>query len=180
MKDLAVELKSDALKNKEIALAICGGIAATETVKITRELRRHGANVTAFFTNSAELFITPLSLEWATNKKVIAGVDANVQHLQKFDLVLVAPATLSTLNKAAAGICDNPVLLLIAAQLGHKAPVLFVPTMNSVLWYHPLLNRNIEILKGWGCEFFISSQEEDRLKMPTPEAISEKIIGIIK
>jgi phosphopantothenoylcysteine decarboxylase/phosphopantothenate--cysteine ligase len=180
MRDLSVEIKSDALKNKQIALGICGGIAATETVKIARELRRHGAEVTAFFTKSAELFITPLSLQWATNKDVVTGADANVQHLHKFDLVLIAPATLSTLNKAAAGICDSSVLLLIAAQLGHMGPLLFVPTMNSVLWEHPLLNRNIEVLKSWGCEFFTSPREEDRLKMPPPEAISEKVIGIIK
>ena len=45
-RDVDVDVHSNALDGKNIALGVTGGIAATETVRICRELRRHGASVT--------------------------------------------------------------------------------------------------------------------------------------
>ena len=50
LSDRAVKLKSAALKGQQIAVAVCGGVASVEVVKIIRELRRYQASVTAFFT----------------------------------------------------------------------------------------------------------------------------------
>src|SRR4051794_40084167 len=41
--DRGVQTKSQRLAGRRIALGVCGGIAAVETVKVARELRRHGA-----------------------------------------------------------------------------------------------------------------------------------------
>lgn len=48
IKDTGVEEKADALDGKRIAFGVCGGIGAVETVKLMRELRRHGAELTTF------------------------------------------------------------------------------------------------------------------------------------
>ena len=51
--DLQVENISNYLAGKSIALCVTGGIASIESPKIARQLRRHGADVTAYMTHSA-------------------------------------------------------------------------------------------------------------------------------
>src|SRR3989338_10279210 len=97
--DHSVELKFTTLKDRKIALCVTGSIAAIETVKLARELRRYGASVYATLAPSAEQFITPLSLEWATQQKVVTYLSGGAEHITQADLVLVAPATLHTMNK---------------------------------------------------------------------------------
>lgn len=176
LNDRGVERKSDRLKGKRVALAACGGIGAVELVRVTRELRRHGAEVTIFITPSVTAFISELSLEWAAGSKVVREAGAGVDHLEPFDLVVVAPATLNTISKCALGITDNVVTLLIAGQLGRNAPLLFVPTMNVQLRNHPAFAEHVTRLQLWGAQFFPSEVEENRLKMPSPELILEQAV----
>jgi phosphopantothenoylcysteine decarboxylase/phosphopantothenate--cysteine ligase len=177
--DKGVLRRSDALGGKTIAIGICGGIGAVETVKLARELRRHGPDrVQAFFTPDAPKFISALSVEWATGLPVVESVGAQVDHLESFDLVIVAPATLNTISKCAWGMSDNAVTLLVASQIGRQMPVLLVPTMNRVLWQHPAYAEARHRLETWKVDFLETPFEEDRLKMPSPEALREKVIGI--
>ncbi len=177
--DKSVELKSNRLLGKAIGVGVCGGIASVEIVKIIRDLRRHGAEVTAFFTPSVEQFITPLPVEWASGRPVVRSLGPLVEHFEPFDLVLIAPATLNTISKAAAGMADNSVSMLIASQLGRKAPLLFVPTMNIVLANHPAYQEHKEKLKLWGSQFLEIAIEEGRLKVPAPEVVSDAVMGTL-
>ncbi len=178
--DLGVIAKSNRMQGISIALGISGGIGAVETVKVAREWRRHGAEVTAFFSPEALRFITPLSLEWATGRRPIVEAGPEVEHLNSFDLVVVAPATLNTLSKTAAALLDTPVTLLIAGQLGRKAPLLMVPTMNEQLSNHPQYSEIVNRLKSWGIQFFESCAEEGRFKMPSPEKLAEEVLRILE
>jgi phosphopantothenoylcysteine decarboxylase/phosphopantothenate--cysteine ligase len=180
LKDRAVEIKSSELKGKQIALAVCGGIACVETIKIIRELRRSQAEVTAFYTPDVKKFMTELPVEWATGKSVVTEPQANVDHLESFDLVIVAPATLNTIAKSALGLSDNVVTLLISSQIGKKGKVLFVPAMNWSLKQHPLFETYSKLLMSWGAEFLISQQEEDRIKIPSPEELLLKTTQMLK
>lgn len=178
--DTGVKAKSDRLQGRHLALGICGGIASVEIVKLARELRRHGARVTPFITPSVTRFVGDLSIEWACGEKVTEIVGPEADHLGDFDLVVVAPATLNTISKSALGIADNAVTLVIAGQLGRKAPLLFVPTMNLILQNHPLYPEYSQRLQKWGAAFLTASAEEDRLKMPPPEKIAEKVLEMLK
>lgn len=171
--DRGVAPKTARLKNLKVAFAVCGGIGSVESVKIIRELRRRGATVQAFMTPSALKFITPLSLEWATEGKVVVEDGPEVEHLKEFDLVVVAPATLNTITKSALGIADNVVLLLLASHIGNKGKTAFVPTMNIQMLEHPLFNEYRARLKSWGCAFFESEEDEARIKMPEPTAFAD-------
>lgn len=177
--DLEVERKSGTLDGKKIAFAICGGIASVESVKLARELRRHGASVKGFLSEGAEKFITPLSVEWATQNSVVTGFDSSADHLSPFDLILVAPMTLSTLNKIAVGIADNCVTLLLASHIGLRTPVLMVPTMNANMTHHPLFSKNTALLEAWGCEFLYEEIQENRMKFPSLERIVQRVFDRI-
>jgi len=179
LSDRGVKSKSEKLIGRRIGIGVCGGIGAVEVIKIIRELRRHGAEVTPFFTPGVTDFITELSVEWAAERKVVSRIGAGVDHLQTFHLVIVAPATLNTLSKCALGITDNPVTILVASQFGRNAPLLFVPTMNLDLKRHPLYEEYRNRLRSWGAEFFESEEDEDRLKMPAPETLAVRAIEML-
>ncbi len=174
--DLGVKAKSARLSGVSIGLAVCGGIAAVETVKLARELRRHGAVLTPFLSPTATDFVGAAALEWACDKAPIQKPRPSVDHLEAFDLVLVAPATLNSLAKAAAAITDNVVLLLIASQFGRKAPVIFVPTMNEQLAHHPHFKDIKKRLESWGAIFTKPTEEEGRWKMPETQALVAQIL----
>lgn len=176
--DRNIARKSDLLNNKNIAIGICGGVGAVEMVKIIRDLRRHGATITSFVTPSVQTFITNLSLEWASGSQVVCSGTADVRHLEHFDAVVVAPATLNTLGKCSSAICDNAVTLLVAGQLGRKSPLLFIPAMNGQLFYHPLYKEIKGRLLSWGASFLELPLEEDRLKMPPVDVVSEAVIDL--
>jgi phosphopantothenoylcysteine decarboxylase / phosphopantothenate---cysteine ligase len=180
LKDRDVQLKSNALRGKKIAVAICGGIACVETVKIIREIRRYGATVTAFYTPDVRKFMTEVPAEWASGQKVITEAEAQVEHLETYDGVLVVPATWNTMAKSALGIADNVVTLLIASHLGKKGRLLFVPAMNSSLQSHPLFETYKATLQTWGAQFLLPELEEDRLKISGPVLIAETLLQVLK
>jgi phosphopantothenoylcysteine decarboxylase / phosphopantothenate---cysteine ligase len=180
IKDTGVERKSHALDGKRIAFGVCGGIGAVETVKLMRELRRHGAELTTFLTPSATRFITELSLAWASQGPVIREAGADVDHLDNYDLAVIAPLTLNTLSKFALGITDSAVALMVAGQLGRRGKVAVVPAMNAQLQSHPLYGTYRALLEKWGVVFFASPEEEGRLKMPDPEKFSQWLIEVSK
>lgn len=177
--DRAVEKKSDRLKGRHIGFCVCGGIGAVEVVKIIRELRRHAARVTAFFTPTASRFATELSVAWATGSSVVSDWGPDASHLESLDAVVVAPATLNTMRKVALGISDNVVTVLIAAQIGAGVPVLMFPTMHAHLRNHPLYGESLKVLGEWGVSVFEIREEEHRLKMPSPEQVFEHVVSVL-
>ncbi len=54
-----------------IVLCVTGSVAAVETVKLARELKRKGYPVKCFMTDGACDIINPYALEFATGEKVV-------------------------------------------------------------------------------------------------------------
>ena len=92
-RDTDVVRTGDALEGLHVLLGITGGIAAVESVRLARELRRHGARLTVVMTPSAQRIITPLAVRWASQAEVITDWDGDLTVLNSVDAVLVAPAT---------------------------------------------------------------------------------------
>ncbi|KAI8437114.1 hypothetical protein MSG28_010465 [Choristoneura fumiferana] len=65
------------------------------------------------------------------------------------DVVVIAPLDANSLAKLALGICDNLLTTTIRAMDLTK-PLLFCPTMNDVMWNHPITQIHINTLKSWG------------------------------
>jgi phosphopantothenoylcysteine decarboxylase/phosphopantothenate--cysteine ligase len=179
MKDRAVDKKSQALEGKRIAYVLCGSIGAVEAVRAIRELRRHGARVVAFPTASALRFVTAEALAWASEGPVIVELGPQVEYLDPFDGVVVAPLTLNSLAKIALGLGDGPAPLVVATALGNRLPVLCVPTMHAAMREHPCYGEYRARLEGWGVAFLESEESEGRQKMPPPERIAEATIACL-
>ncbi len=184
--DLKVDIIGDYLQDRSIALCVSGGIAAIETPKLARRLRRYGANVKAYMTKESQKFIGPAALEWATEQDVVTELSGRSEHICMEDLVLVAPATTNTINKMFQGIADNTVTTLIASALGMKKPVYLAPTMHESLYNNPFLQRNLINLKqsqniylselfDYGIKIIQPRIDEGKAKMPRLDTIVAEV-----
>ncbi len=181
--DLQVEFKGNFLKNKTIALGISGSIAATQSIKIIRELRRYQARVLVFPTDESLKFIGEKALAWASAEKVITTLSGGAEHIFSVDLLLIAPASLNVINKIANGIADNPLTTLAQSILGvnqaqKKIPFLFFPAMHNSLASNPFLKESIKKLESHNATFLISqsSLAEKKIKIPDHHYIVAQVL----
>ncbi|MEN9811240.1 MAG: hypothetical protein RLZZ488_2807 [Pseudomonadota bacterium] len=174
--DLAVELKSDALSNVRIAVCMGGGIAAIEVPKVVRELRRLGADVRVFATESALKFVGKDALEWASTKPVVVQSGGLAEHVAQEDTLLVFPATTDLIGKAANGICPDACSTYIQSALGREMTTVFLPTMHDSLRNSPAFKDNMRRLSQFrGVSFIEPRIEEGKWKSPSPETIALEV-----
>lgn len=141
-----------------IALGVSGGIGAYKAVEIARGLQKEGHEVVAIMTRAARRFVGPVTFEAITRREVITdqwkpGANADIEHIaiaSTIDLLLVAPATANTIGKFANGIADD---FLSSLYVATQAPVLLAPAMNTNMFAHPAVVRNLETLTTRGVRF---------------------------
>ena len=174
--DLKVDRLGDILEGHSIALGVSGGIAAIETPKIARQLRRYGAEVNAYVTPSALKFIGKASLEWATEREVVCELSGLAEHIAREDLVLVVPTTMNTFNKVMNGIADNNLTSLVASALGQGKPVYMAPTMHESLYANPFFRENMNKVSQYGISIIEPRYSEGKAKVPKTEDIVHEVI----
>jgi len=139
------------LQGKKILLGISAGIAAYKSLSLIRLFKKAGAEVKVLLTPPAEAFVgklTPATLADSPVHSELfdAGTGEWVNHVKlglESDLMLIAPATASTLSKMASGQSDN---LLLTAYLSARCPVWVAPAMDLDMWLHPATQRSIYLL----------------------------------
>ena len=114
LRDTDVEQKGTSLLGQRIVLGITGGIAAVETVRLARALRREGAELTVIMTNAAQRIITPLAVRWASQAEVITDWDGDLSALNHADAVLVAPATRDVMASHLHGLQHGPLMMALS------------------------------------------------------------------
>jgi phosphopantothenoylcysteine decarboxylase/phosphopantothenate--cysteine ligase len=159
-----------------IALGVCGGIGAYKAVEIARGLQKNGHDVVAVMTKAARKFVGPLTFEAITRRQVITdqwqpGANfrlraerygatspepgrrrADIEHIaiaSNIDLLVVAPATANTIAKFANGLADD---FLSSLYIATRAPVLIAPAMNTNMFEHPAVVKNLETLGARGVQ----------------------------
>jgi len=141
-----------------IALGVTGGIGAYKAVEVARGLQKRGHEVVAVMTPSATRFVGPITFEAITRRRVITdqfepGANADIEHIalaSTIDLLLIAPATANLIGKLANGIADDFLATLYVAT---RAPVLIAPAMNTQMFEHEAVRRNMEVLEARGVRF---------------------------
>ena len=155
------QMNSSSLKNKHILLAVTGGIAAYKATEIVRRLKAENASVTVLMTEASRQFITPLTFESLTGNKVYTDIfSAPLSHInlpESADAFVIAPATANIIGKIASGIADDMVALSL---LAFRGPVIFAPAMNWRMYEHPVVRRNLKILREMGLYEVIPDEGE--------------------
>ena len=174
------------LENKRVVLGICGGIAAFKAAHIASLLRQRGAEVKCIMTEHATKLITPLTMREISGNPVAVSMfndtpEFNVEHIalaRWADIFVIAPATANILGKLACGIADD---MLSTTIMATKAPVLFVPAMNSNMYLNPVVQDNMARLKRFGYEIMEPASGHLACgiigigRLPEPEEIVDRI-----
>ena len=176
-RDVDVESHSSSLANKHIALGVTGGIAATETVRLCRELRRHGASVTVIMTPAATKVITPLAVGWASQGSVITDWSAEMSQLDQYDAIVIAPASRNFISRYLNGMMDHPLLMTCSAARGRAMPILLVPSMHSDLFDDPVTQDLLERVDSES--IILGPYEEGRYKQPKPCQIVAQLCHVV-
>ncbi|KAA9019738.1 bifunctional phosphopantothenoylcysteine decarboxylase/phosphopantothenate--cysteine ligase CoaBC [Sphingobium limneticum] len=176
---------------QRVLLIVSGGIAAYKSLELVRLLRKRGIAVRAVLTESAQQFVTPLTLGVLTEDHVFKQLfdlkdEQEIGHIQlsrQADLVVVAPATANILAKMAHGIADDLATTLLLAT---DKPVLAVPAMNVRMWHHVATQRNLTQLRADGVHVMepddgaMACGEFGKGRLPEPEAIAAEIERLLE
>jgi phosphopantothenoylcysteine decarboxylase/phosphopantothenate--cysteine ligase len=154
------------LNSKRLLLAVTGSIAAYKAADLASKLTQAGAQVDVILTPAAEKFVSPLTFQSVTGRKVFTdaelwGGEAHVLHVglgHSADLLVVAPCTANTLAKLAHGFTDN---LVSITALAARCPILVAPAMDAGMYEHPATQENVRLLAGRGVLF--AGPEEGRM-----------------
>jgi phosphopantothenoylcysteine decarboxylase/phosphopantothenate--cysteine ligase len=162
-----------------ILLGVTGGIAAYKACTLVRLLVRAGHDVYPLVTEAAERFVTTETF-FALARK--SRSEDPYPHLERADLLVVAPLTANTLARLAHGLADD---LLTEAALAHAGPVLVAPAMNVRMWAHPATQVNAGILRERGVEIVgpaegeLAEGEMGMGRMAEPEEIAARIEELV-
>jgi phosphopantothenoylcysteine decarboxylase/phosphopantothenate--cysteine ligase len=178
--------KSNKLLHKRIVLGVTGSIAAVESVKLARELIRHGADVYPVMTPTATRIIHPDALEFATSHPAVTQLTGQTEHVSwcglvqdPVDLLLISPCTANTISKIARGIDDTPVTTCATTAIGSKVPIILVPAMHLSMFDHTIVQNNIDLLKSHDVVFIDPDIKGNKAKLPEIDEIVETVIRTI-
>ena len=173
---------SNPLADREIVIAVGGGIAAYKVAAMTSGLVQRSAHVSVVMTRNSRKFIGEATFAALTGRPVasrsfdpkIFPLGAHIELAERAQLIVVAPATADILAKAASGLADD---LLSTLFLCAKCPVLMAPAMNAAMWKNPAVQRNVSQLTEDGVGFiqpasgWLSCRQTGIGRMAEPETI---------
>ena len=84
------------------------------------------------------------------NRKESQWSPEHISHADWGDFLVVAPATANIIGKFANGIADDA---LSTTFLAYDKPVFVAPAMNDKMYSHPIVQRNMNLLKEVGVVF---------------------------
>ena len=134
-----------------LLISIGGGIAAYKVCTVISSLFQQGIEIRVILTESAQAFITPLTVSTLARQRAYTDADfwaatarpLHIELAEWADLMLIAPLTANTLGKLTHGLADN---LLTNTILASTCPVLLAPAMNTDMWEQLAVQRNYRLL----------------------------------
>ena len=150
------------LAGKHIVLGLSGGIACYKAAELCRALIKAGASVQVVMTESAEQFITPVTMQALSGRAVFTsqwdaresgGQVNNMAHInlsREADAILIAPCSADFMAKLLHGRADDLLSLMCLARPIDSVPLLVAPAMNREMYAHPATQRNLAQLQRDG------------------------------
>ncbi len=173
------------LQGKRIVVGIGGGIAAFKAVELVRELMRRGAEVRVVMTEAGARFVGPITFAGLTGKPAVTDLwaedyagEVHVELGEWADALVIAPATMNMMARAASGQANDALLATLACARGE---VFWAPAMHHRMWAHPATQENLATLVERGAVVVgpvrgaLANGEIGDGRMAEPEDIAEAV-----
>lgn len=146
------------LAGRNLVLCVTGSIAAYKAADLASKLVQAGAQLDVILTKEACEFVTPLTFRSLTGRPAYTDMfrpatDVAEEHValaRSAALVIIAPASATTMARIAHGLADDFVSLTVLAT---RAPVLVAPAMDSQMWDAAATQANVAVLRERGLAF---------------------------
>lgn len=140
------------MSKSKILFLVSGSISAYKAADVVSKLVQKGFEVQVVLSPSAERFVGKMTFEGLTGKPVLQDIFesgqamAHIQMARWADLFVLCPASAQKLSELASGSASDLISTLFLAKEPH-VPALIFPAMNTVMWAHPLVQRNKNLLQ---------------------------------
>jgi phosphopantothenoylcysteine synthetase/decarboxylase len=157
-------------------IIVCGSPASRGVGDAVRLARADGWDVCVVASPDGLKFIDVIALAELTGHPVRHHYKypGEPDVLPAADALLVAPATVNTINKWAAGIADTLALGLLVEGVGIGLPIVAVPFTNQAMARHPAFDRSITLLREWGVTVLYGGGEVPAFAPGTGESLVER------
>lgn len=143
------------LTDRQVILGVTGSIAAYKAADLASKLTQAGAKVDALLTPAATQFVTPLTFQSVTGRPAYVDMydtssgasELHVELARRAHVVVIAPASASTIARIALGLADDMVSL---TALATRAPLIVCPAMDPQMFEHEATQGHLETLRERG------------------------------
>ena len=172
-----------------LLLGVTGGIAAYKACELTSLAIKAGYTVQVVMTRNATRFVGPVTFEGLTGRPVMVetfeGVGSpGIDHIELpkwADVAAVAPCSANMLGKLACGLADDALSTVLMA-LRRDTRCVLAPAMNTEMWLHPVVQRNLKWIGDLG-RYTVVDPVEKRLAcgdfgvgaLASPQAVLDSI-----
>lgn len=143
------------LTKKSVVVGVSGSIAAYKAADLASKLTQAGAAVDVVLTPAAAKFVSPLTFQSLTGRPAYVDMfdtasgasELHVELARRADVLLVAPATATTIARLALGLAED---MLSLTALATRAPIAVCPAMDPHMYEHEATRGHLETLRGRG------------------------------
>lgn len=154
------------LTDRAIVLGATGSIAVYKAVDLASKLTQAGARVDVVMTPEATRFVAPITFQSVTGRRVYADMwdqssgvaEAHVALARGADVMVIAPATATSIARLALGLAEEMVSL---TALATRAPIVICPAMDPHMYAGDATQGHVQALRRRGAHFI--GPEEGRL-----------------
>jgi len=154
------------LTDRKIVLGVSGSIAAYKAVDLASKLTQAGAKVDVLLTPAAAHFVSPLTFQGVSGRPAFVDMfdtasgasELHIELARRADVLVIAPATATTMARVALGLAEDMVSL---TALATRAPIVICPAMDAQMFEHEVTQGHLETLLARGAH--VVGPEEGRL-----------------
>lgn len=143
-------------ETRRVLLYASGSVSCFKSCSLISMLVKNGYEVQVAASAGALRFVGKASFEGLSHRKLCTDMfessmtAPHIELAQKWaDVIIAYPASANCINRLSQGLCDDLFGAVCLAN-NFKKPLLVAPAMNTQMFFHPAVQKSLEILKSWG------------------------------
>ena len=162
------------VSGRVLYVVACGSPVARNVNVLVGLAQSDGWEVCVVATPDGRKFLDGSALATQTGHPVRSDFKnpGDIDLLPEAHAMIVAPATVNTINKWSLGIADTLALGLLVEGQGRGLPIVAVPYTNSAMAAHPAFLESVRRLRGWGMAVLFG---EDVVPLHPPGTVESHI-----